>query len=200
MSPQDNYLPIGGSLIIILLVLGVHAVRRISATDPSGRHWLLRSLAVLSPICLLAGLALGVIGPRLNGGPEPAHIPGLWNAALLLVLLGALMLPVLWRMMVHRWLGRPAAALPFFHASRTSLLVLFVLAAVYMKVARDVTPALMPWSMAPGLLAAAVRTAVQLVHIALLSVLLTLSMMAVRAVVVGFIHLISRPFRRPSRL
>jgi hypothetical protein len=39
---------------------------RISARDPGGRHWLLRSLALLSPVCLLAGLAIGMFGPHLR--------------------------------------------------------------------------------------------------------------------------------------
>jgi hypothetical protein len=46
-------------LLAGLLVLGAYTLRRISARDPGGRHWLPRSLALLSPVCLLAGLAMG---------------------------------------------------------------------------------------------------------------------------------------------
>jgi len=85
---------LGVGLFAVLLALGAYAVRRISARDPSGRHWLLRSLALLSPLCLLTGAVIGLIGPHLNGEREPAHTPALWGASMILVLAGALTLPV----------------------------------------------------------------------------------------------------------
>ena len=76
-----------------------------------------------------------MIGPHLTGRAEPVHLPGLWETSMVLVLAGALTLPVLWRTLLQQRLGRPVNALPFFHASRNSLLVLFVLAVIYVKVA-----------------------------------------------------------------
>lgn len=183
-----------------LLVLGAYTVRRISARDPSGRHWLLRSLALLSPVCLLAGLAIGMIGPHLTGRAEPAHLPGLWETSMVLILVGALTLPVLWRTLLQQRLGRPANALPFFHASRTSLLVLFVLAVIYMKVARTAAAELMPWLTSPGLWPAVARTAGQSMQVAMLAVVLTLSLMVVRRAMTGFLRLLSGLFRRSPGL
>lgn len=191
---------IGALVFATLLVLGAYAVRRISARDPSGRHWLLRSLAVLSPLCLLTGAAIGLIGPHLNGEREPAHAPGLWGASMILVLAGALTLPVLWRMLVHRHLGRPANALPFFHASRSSLLVLFVLALIYLKASGKAMDELMPWLTGPGLWPAVVRAAAQAMQIAMTSVVLTLSLMAIRALMIAFARRLVAPFRRSPGL
>ncbi|WP_229301180.1 hypothetical protein [Stenotrophomonas maltophilia] len=191
---------IGAGLFAGLLVLGACTVRRISARDPSGRHWLLRSVALLSPVCLLAGLAIGMIGPHLSGRLEPAHLPGLWETSMVLILVGALTLPVLWRTLLQQRLGRPANALPFFHASRTSLLVLFVLAVIYMKVARTAAAELMPWLTSPGLWPAMARIAGQSMQVAMLAVVLTLSLMVVRRAMTGFLRLLSGLFRRSPGL
>ncbi|HEL4833013.1 hypothetical protein [Stenotrophomonas sp. C4297] len=191
---------IGATLFAMLLVLGAYAVRRISAREPSGRHWLLRSLALLSPVCLLAGLAIGMIGPHLSGRLEPAHLPGLLETSMVLMLVGALTLPLLWRMIVHRRLGRSVNALPFFHASRTSLLVLFVLAVIYMKVGRTAAAELMPWLTSPGLWPAVARIAGQSMQVAMIAVVLTLSLMVVRRAMTGFLRLLTGLFRRSPGL
>lgn len=191
---------IGATLFAMLLVLGAYTVRRVGARDPSGRHWLLRSLALLSPVCLLTGLAIGMIGPHLSGRLEPAHLPGLLETSMVLTLVGALTLPVLWRMIVHRRLGRSVNALPFFHASRTSLLVLFVLAVIYMKVARTAAAELMPWLTSPGLWPAVARIAGQAMQVAMLAVVLTLSLMVVRRAMTGFLRLLTGLFRRSPGL
>lgn len=183
-----------------LLVLGAYTVRRISARDPSGRHWLLRTLALLSPVCLLAGLAIGMIGPHLTGRAEPFHLPGLWETSMVLILVGALTLPVLWRTLLQQRLGRPVNALPFFHASRTSLLVLFVLAVIYVKVARTAASEMLPWLTSPGLWPAVVRIAGQSMQITMLAVVLTLSLMVVRRARTGFLRLLSGLFRRSPEL
>lgn len=183
-----------------LLVLGAYTVRRISARDPSGRHWLLRSLALLSPLCLLAGLATGMIGPHLTGRAEPVHLPGLWETSMVLILAGALTLPVLWRTLLQQRLGRPVNALPFFHASRTSLLALFVLAVIYVKVARTAASEMLPWLTSPGLWPAVVRIAGQSMQITMLAVVLTLSLMVVRRAMTGFLRLLSGLFRRSPEL
>ncbi|WP_423177466.1 MULTISPECIES: hypothetical protein [unclassified Stenotrophomonas] len=183
-----------------LLVLGAYTVRRISARDPSGRHWLLRSLALLLPLCLLAGLATGMIGPHLTGRAEPVHLPGLWETSMVLILAGALTLPVLWRTLLQQRLGRPVNALPFFHASRTSLLVLFVLAVIYVKVARTAASEMLPWLTSPGLWPAVVRIAGQSMQITMLAVVLTLSLMVVRRAMTGFLRLLSGLFRRSPEL
>jgi len=183
-----------------LLVLGAYTVRRISARDPSGRHWLLRTLALLSPVCLLAGLAIGMIGPHLTGRAEPVHLPGLWETSMVLILVGALTLPVLWRTLLQQRLGRPVNALPFFHASRTSLLVLFVLAVIYVKVARTAASEMLPWLTSPGLWPAVVRIAGQSMQITMLAVVLTLSLMVVRRARTGFLRLLSGLFRRSPEL
>lgn len=148
----------------------------------------------------MAGLAIGMIGPYLNNRAQPAHGPGLLTIAMLLMLAGALALPVLWRMMLHRRLGRPANALPFFHASRTSLLVLYVLAAVYMKLTRNAAPDPMPWLMNAGLVPTVAWGITGLLHLAMLSVLIALPLMFLRAVMIGVARRITRPFTRSSGL
>jgi len=117
-----------------------------------------------------------------------------------LILVGALTLPVLWRTLLQQRLGRPANALPFFHASRTSLLVLFVLAVIYMKVARTAAAELMPWLTSPGLWPAVARIAGQSMQVAMLAVVLTLSLMVVRLAMTGFLRLLSGLFRRSPGL
>lgn len=202
MNPGNSFttFAMGAGLFATLLVLGAYTVRRLSARDPSGRHWLLRSLALLSPVCLLAGLAIGMIGPHLTDRAEPAHLPGLWETSMVLVLVGALTLPVLWRTLLQQRLGRPINALPFFHASRTSLLVLFVLAVIYMKVGRTAAAELMPWLTSPGLWPAVARIAGQSMQVAMLAVVLTLSLMVVRLAMTGFLRLLSGLFRRSPGL
>lgn len=191
---------IGLGLFAVLLLLGTYAVRRIIARPPGGRHWLLRSLALLSPSCLLVGLAVGLIGPHLTDRPEPAHPPGLWETSMMLILVGAATLPVLWRTVLQQRLGRPVNTLPFFHASRTSLLVLFALAVIYMKVARTTASELMPWLTSPALWPAMARIAGQSMQITMLAVVLTLSLMVVRRAVTGFLRLLTGPFRRSPGL
>ncbi|MDT3469060.1 hypothetical protein [Stenotrophomonas maltophilia] len=202
MIQQGSFITIliVGGLFAALLVLGVRTVRRIAATDPTGQHWLLRVLALLSPLCLVAGLAIGMIGPYLNDRAQPAHGPGLLTISMLLMLAGALALPVLWRMMLQRRLGRPANGLPFFHASRTSLLVLYVLAAVYMMLIRNAGPNPMPWLMDAGLVPTVAWAIAGLLHLAMLSVLITLPLMLLRAVMIGVARRITRPFTRSSGL
>ncbi|WP_414492609.1 hypothetical protein [Stenotrophomonas maltophilia] len=202
MTPEASPDPfmIGVAVIAVLLLLGAYAVRWISARDPSGRHWLLRSLGVLSPACLLTGAAIGLIGPHLNGEREPAHLPELWGASMILVLLGALTLPVLWRMLLHRRLGRPVNALPFFHASRSSLLVLFVLALIYLKASGKAMEELMPWLTQPGLWPAGVRAALHVMQVVMVSVVLTLSLMVVRSLMIAFARRLAAPFRRTPEL
>ncbi|HEL2959895.1 hypothetical protein [Stenotrophomonas sp.] len=202
MTSHGSFIPflIGASLFAVLVVLGAYAVQRIGARDPAGSHWLLRGLALLSPVCLLIGLAIGLIGPHLTGEREPVHVPGMWETSMVLVLVGALTLPVLWRMILHRRLGRSVNALPFFHASRTALLVLFVLAVIYMKVARIAAAELMPWLTSPGLWPTVARIAGQLMQVAMLAVVLTLSLMVVRRAMVGFLRLLTRPSGRSPEL
>lgn len=202
MEPGNSFttFTMSAGLFASLLVLGAYTVRRISARDPSGRHWLLRSLALLSPVCLLAGLAIGMSGAHLTTKVEPAHLPGLWETSMVLILVGALTLPMLWRTLLQQRLGSPVDTLPFFHASRASLLVLFVLAVIYMKVARTAASELMPWLTSPGLWPAVARIAGQSMHIAMLAVVLSLSLMVVRRAMTGFLRLLTGLFRRSSGL
>jgi hypothetical protein len=90
---------------------------------------------------------------------------------MVLILVGALTLPVLWRTLLQAaW--QAGQCTPFFHASRTSLLVLFVLAVIYMKVATTAAE-LMPWLTSPGLWPAVARIAGQSMQVAMLAVVLT---------------------------
>lgn len=169
----------------VLLLLGARVVRAASRQQPAGRHWLLRTLALLSPLLLLAGMAVGVLGPYWLAGGSPSHTSGrLAGSAFLLVFAGALTSPLAWRHVLLQRLQRPAETLPFFHASQRSLLLLFVLSAVYMIVTRAATPDLRPWLQQPGLLQIVAVTVAQLVHVAMLSVLLVLPVMAARALMV----------------
>lgn len=201
MTSDNGFLPalLGGGVAAMLLVVGARTVRRISTNDPTGRHWLLRTLAVLSPLCLLAGLGLAAFAPLLSGRPG-ASTPGLAVAALLLVFAGALVSPVLWRMLLQRRLGRAASTLPFFHASRTSLLVLYVLALIYMGASRAAAPVLQPWLDEPGVLQGLARLAVHLVHVAMLAALITFPVMALRAGLTALGRRIKRAFARPPTL
>ncbi len=202
MTPGNSFtaFAMSAGLFAGLLMLGAYTVRRLSAREPAGRHWLLRSLALLSPLCLLAGLATGMIGPHLTGRAEPAHLPGLWETSMVLILVGALTLPVLWRTLLQQRLGRPVNALPFFHASRTSLLVLFVLALIYLKASGKAADDLMPWLTGPGLWPAVVRAAGEAMQIAMTSVVLTLSFMVVRFLMMGFARRLVAPLRRSPGL
>ncbi len=87
----------------------------------------------------------------------------------------------------------------FFHASRTSLLVLFVLAVIYVKVARTAASEMLPWLTSPGLWPAVVRIAGQSMQITMLAVVLTLSLMVVRRAMTGFLRLLGL-FRRSPEL
>jgi hypothetical protein len=141
-----------------------------------------------------------MIGPHLTGRAEPAHLPGLWETSMVLILVGALTLPVLWRTLLQQRLGTPVNALPFFHASRTSLLVLFVLAVIYMKVARTAASELMPWLTSPGLWPAVASIAGHSMQISMLAVVLTLSLMVARRAMTGFLRLLTGLFRRSPEL
>lgn len=195
MNPGYGFMTtmIAAGLFAIMLVLGGHAVRRVSARDPSGQHWLLRTLALLSPACVIASLAVGVIGPQLL--PQRHGISttmGLVTSALLLMLIGALTAPVAWRVAVQQRLRRSAATLPFFHASTASLWLLYALCAMYMPLAKAAEPALMPWFEQSGLLQLAARGLVTVLHASMQAVLLTLPVMGLRA-------LLTRGRRRNSK-
>lgn len=195
MNPGYGFMTtmIAAGLFAILLVLGGHAVRHVSARDPSGQHWLLRTLALLSPACVIASLAVGVIGPQLL--PQRHGISttmGLVTSALLLMLIGALTAPVAWRVAVQQRLRRSAATLPFFHASTASLWLLYALCAMYMPLAKAAEPALMPWFEQSGVLQLAARGLVTVLHASMQAVLLTLPVMGLRA-------LLTRGRRRSSK-
>ncbi|WP_239503955.1 hypothetical protein [Stenotrophomonas maltophilia] len=184
MNPGYGFMTtmIAAGLFAILLVLGAHAVRRVSARDPSGQHWLLRTLALLSPACVIASLAVGVIGPQLlQQRHGMSTTMGLVTSALLLMLIGALTAPVAWRVAVQQRLRRSAATLPFFHASTGSLWLLYALCVMYMPLAKAAEPALMPWFEQSGLLPLAARGLVTVVHASMQAVLLTLPVMGLRA-------------------
>lgn len=173
----------GSAIFSLLLVVAANGVRRVSARHPDGRHWLLRMLALLSPTSLLAGVAVGVGGPHLLGGQGPVSSTStLWMTAIVLILIGAFSAPVSWRVVLQQRLGRASGSLPFFHATRAQLCALFVLAAVYMGAAHHASTDLPPWLLEPGALQVAVRAVLQVIHIALVSVLFTLPVMALRAV------------------
>ncbi len=191
---------IAGTLIALLLVLGARGVRRLSTTAAGRQHWLLRALALLSPLCLVAGLLVAAAGPHLRGGPEPTLSPGLWMSALILMLVAALASPLLWRMQLQRHLGRPAGSLPFFQATRSALLVLFVLALVYLGLARRAAPELLHWLEGPGVLRAAAEVVRQLVHIAMLSAVIALPLMTLRALMIALARRIARASARAPRL
>lgn len=78
MTPGNSFttFAMSAGLFAGLLMLGAHTVRRLSAREPAGRHWLLGSLALLSPLCLLAGLATGMIGPTSRVERNPPTCPG----------------------------------------------------------------------------------------------------------------------------
>jgi hypothetical protein len=78
--------------------------------------------------------------------------------------------------------------------------VLFVLAVIYMKVARTAASELMPWLTSPGLWPAVARIAGQSMHIAMLAVVLSLSLMVVRRAMTGFLRLLTGLFRRSPGL
>ncbi|SMR69935.1 MULTISPECIES: hypothetical protein [Stenotrophomonas] len=173
----------GSAIFSLLLVVAANVVHRVSTRHPDGRHWLLRTLALLSPTSLLAGLAVGMVGPHLLGGHGPVSSTStLWMTSMVLILIGALSAPVSWRVVLQQRLGRASGSLPFFHATRAQLCALFVLAATYMGAAHHASADLPPWLLEPGALQLAVRAVLQLVHIALLSAMLALPVMALRAV------------------
>ncbi|UEX19557.1 hypothetical protein LMF57_06890 [Stenotrophomonas sp. SI-NJAU-1] len=173
----------GSAIFALLLVVAANVVHRVSARHPDGRHWLLRTLALLAPVSLLAGVAVGMVGPHLLGGDGPVNsTPALWMTAMVLILIGALCAPVSWRVVLQQRLGRASGSLPFFHATRAQLRMLFLLAAVYMVAIRRVSTDLPDGLLEPAALQVAVGAVMQLVHMAMLSALLTLPVMALRAV------------------
>ena len=173
----------GSAIFSLLLVVTANVVRRVSANHPDGRHWLLGTLALLSPTSLLAGVAVGVVGPLLLSGNGPvSSTSAIWMTAMVLILIGALSAPVSWRVVVHQRLGRASGSLPFFYATRAQLWALFLLAVVYMSTIHLASTNLPDWLLEPGALPVAVRAVMQLVHVALLSAMLTLPAMALRTV------------------
>ncbi|MBK0028127.1 hypothetical protein IAE57_18355 [Stenotrophomonas sp. S48] len=173
----------GSAIFALLLVVAANVLRRVSARHPDGRHWLLRTLALLCPASLLAAVVLGNVGPHLLGGPGPASsTPTLWATSMVLVLIGAFSAPVCWRVVLQHRLGRASSSLSFFHATRTQLCALFVLAAVYVVAVKRIDAADMPaWLLQPGVLQIALSEMMQLVHLAMVAVMLTLPLMALRA-------------------
>jgi len=171
------------AIFALLLVVAANLLHRLSARHPDGRHWLLRTLAVLSPSSLLAALAVGVVGPHLLEGPGPVSSNGtLWMASMVLILIGAFSAPVCWRVVLQHRLGRASSSLSFFHATRTQLCALFVLAAVYVTAVKRIDAADVPaWLLQPGVLQIALSQMMQLVHLAMVAVMLTLPLMALRA-------------------
>lgn len=173
----------GSAVFSLLLVAAANVVRRVSANHPDGRHWLLGTLALLSPTSLLAGVAVGVVGPHLLSGNDPvSSTSAIWMTAMVLILIGALSAPVSWRVVVQQRLGRASGSLPFFYATRAQLWGLFLLSVVYMSTIHLASTNLPDWLLEPGALPVAVRAVMQLVHVALLSAMLTLPAMALRTV------------------
>lgn len=173
----------GSAIFSLLLVVTANVVRRVSANHPDGRHWLLGTLALLSPTSLLAGVAVGVVGPHLLSGSGPvSSTSAIWMTTMVLILIGALSAPVSWRVVLQQRLGRASGSLPFFYATRAQLWALFLLAVVYMSTIHLASTNLPEWLLEPGALPVAVRAVMQLVHVALLSAMLTLPAMALRTV------------------
>jgi hypothetical protein len=173
----------GSAIFSLLLVVTANVVRRVSANHPDGRHWLLGTLALLSPTSLLAGVAVGVVGPHLLSGNGPvSSTSAIWMTTMVLILIGALSAPVSWRVVLQQRLGRASGSLPFFYATRAQLWALFLLAVVYMSTIHLASTNLPDWLLEPGALPVAVRAVMQLVHVALLSAMLTLPAMALRTV------------------
>lgn len=173
----------GSAIFSLLVVVTANVVRRVSANHPDGRHWLLGTLALLSPTSLLAGVAVGVVGPHLLSGNGPvSSTSAIWMTAMVLILIGALSAPVSWRVVLQQRLGRASGSLPFFYATRAQLWALFLLAVVYMSTIHLASTNLPDWLLEPGALPVAVRAVMQLVHVALLSAMLTLPAMALRTV------------------
>ncbi len=173
----------GSAIFSLLLVVTANVVRRVSANHPDGRHWLLGTLALLSPTSLLAGVAVGVVGPHLLRGSGPvSSTSAIWMTTMVLILIGALSAPVSWRVVLQQRLGRASGSLPFFYATRAQLWALFLLAVVYMSTIHLASTNLPDWLLEPGALPVAVRAVMQLVHVALLSAMLTLPAMALRTV------------------
>ncbi|WP_150456007.1 hypothetical protein [Stenotrophomonas cyclobalanopsidis] len=188
------------AIFALLLVVAANLMHRLSARHPDGRHWLLRTLALLSPASLLAALAVGVAGPHLLGGPGPVSSNGtLWMTSVVLVLIGAFSAPVCWRVVLHKRLGRASSSLPFFHARRAQLWALFVLAVVYLCVIPRPVTDVPDWLLAPGALQLALRAVLQLVHVALLAAMLTLAVMALRAVARRSLERMRTLLRRTSQ-
>lgn len=192
---------LGAAVFTAVLVVGAYAIGRASRIDPSGRHWLLRTLAVLSPLALLAAVALGLFGPHWPGNRYPdATTSALVGTALALMLFGALTSPVTWRLLMQRWSGRPASQLDFFQAPLTQLVVLFVLCAVYLSLVRRAEADLPQWLAQLGHWRPLVGIIWQVIHLALISVLLTLPVMALRALALRVVRAIARWVRRPAPL
>ena len=173
----------GSAIFSLLLVVAANLLRRVSTRHPDGQHWLLRTLALLSPDSLLAAVVLGNVGPHLLGGPGPASSTAtLWATSMVLVLIGAFSAPVCWRVLLQHRLGQPSSRLPFFRAPRTQLCALFVLAAAYLGAVNGIDTADVPaWLLQPGALQMALRGMMQVIHVVMVAVLLTLPVMALRA-------------------
>lgn len=192
---------LGAAVFAAVLVVGAYAIGRASRIDPSGRHWLLRTLAVLSPLALLAAVALGLFGPHWPGNRHPdATTSALVGTALALMLFGALTSPVTWRLLMQRWSGWPASQMAFFQAPLAQLIVLFVLCAVYLSCVRSAKADLQQWLAQLGHWQPLVGFIGQVTHMALTSVLLTLPVMGLHAVVIRVARAIARWVRRPAPL
>ncbi len=190
----------GSAIFSLLLVVTANVVRRVSANHPDGRHWLLGTLALLSPTSLLAGVAVGVVGPHLLSGNGPvSSTSAIWMTAMVLILIGALSAPVSWRVVLQQRLGRASGSLPFFYATRAQLWALFLLAVVYMSTIHLASTNLPEWLLEPGALPVAVRAVMQVVHVALLSAMLTLPAMALRTVANRSVRRVRALLHRPPQ-
>ncbi|MBK0012488.1 hypothetical protein [Stenotrophomonas sp. S41] len=174
------------AICILVTVVGLYVARRNIARHPDGRHWLLLTLALVSPVSLLAAFLIGLVQSRLPHGLIP---PQMFNAlsviALLLPLVGVCTAPLSWRVFVLRRLHRGSGSLPFFRAPRVQLLALFALAAAYMLVRGHTGPVGLPMPLQPNYLTLAAGIVMGLIHVVLTVVFLTLPVMALWALASG---------------
>jgi len=174
---------------LLMTVVGLDVLHCIGARHPDGRHWLLCTLALASPISLLAGMGISMAAPHLPYDLLPAQARNaLTLSALPLVLIGAFAAPISWRVLVLCRLRRESESLPFFRATRAQLLALFALAVIYMWVRGRHGGG--PWlttlelnyvQLVAGLMAG-------LIHLFLAMVVITLPLMALRALVRGAVQ------------
>lgn len=175
------------AICILVTVLGLYVARVNIARHPDGRHWLLLTLALVSPVSLLAAFLISVVQSRLPHGLIP---PQMFNPlsviALLLPLVGVCTAPLSWRVFVLRRLHRGSGSLPFFRATRVQLLALFALAAAYMLVRSHAGPDGLPMPLQANYLTLlATGIVMGLIHVVLTVVFLTLPVMALWALASG---------------